>query len=97
MDKAEFVTEAPVFYALTIASKMTRSAEAISRNALSKDFFYRNNEDDPDSNSNLLGNKALWDRAIEWLRSRGMIQIRTFPFGSPVYSRAEAFSEQWAS
>jgi hypothetical protein len=95
MDKTEFVREAPTFYALAIAVQITRSGESISRNQIRKNYLYQFDPDDSDTSVNLLDNTALWTRAVEWLREREMISIRTFPFAPSVYSRHEKFSSKW--
>jgi hypothetical protein len=95
MDKLEFVREAPIFYALAIATQLSRAGDATSRQQLSKEFVRQLDEDESDSYVHLLGNGSLWERGIMWLRERGMVKIRTFPFAPEVYARGDKFSEEW--
>lgn len=46
MDKAEFVREAPIYYALAIATALSRSGERTPKSQITKKFGYKSNEDD---------------------------------------------------
>jgi hypothetical protein len=95
MDKLEFVREAPIFYALAIATQLSRAGDATSRQQLSKEFVRQFDDNDPDSYEHLLNDGSLWERGIMWLRERGMVTIRTFAFAPEVYARGNQFSEKW--
>jgi hypothetical protein len=96
MDKAEFVEQAPLCYALAIAAFITRVGSTISRNSIAKEYFVRLDEDDPDTSLGLLSDDVLWGRAIAWLQARDMIEVTKPPFGPPIYARSEEFSRQWS-
>ena len=95
MDKAEFVQEAPVYYALAIATELSRSGEKISKSEIMKKFGHQSDGYDADTYINLLNNDSLWEMGIEWLRQRGMVEVKTLSFGPPLYARGEKFSKEW--
>lgn len=96
MNKTEFIQEAPVYYALAIASELNSkgSGRAISKYAIRKNFAALD-EDDPDGGVNLLGYEALWDAAVKWLKERGMIEETKATFGPPLYSQSSDFDVGW--
>jgi hypothetical protein len=97
MDKAEFIEEAPVYYALAIAASMARSSHFVSKNTIAKEFFITLDDNDPESSVNLLSDATLWNRAVVWLQSRDMLAVKTHTFGPPIYGRGEGYSEAWSA
>jgi hypothetical protein len=87
MDKAEFVSHAPAYYALAIAVQLsggvTRSRKAIEASYTTPD------------ESCLIENDHIWEAAIAWLNERGMIKEMKGAFGPALYSASGEFQEKW--
>jgi hypothetical protein len=96
MDKAEFVREAPVFYALAIAVALSKGGDVISKNEIRQQFSAMLDDNDPDGGTfTFLDFELLWESGIAWLRERGMVEVKKLAFGPAVYSRGAKFSERW--
>jgi hypothetical protein len=93
MDKAEFVTRAPVYYALAIAVALERARKPLPEFKIKAQFP---DQDDvgPDAGS-LIQRWMLWDRGVAWLLARNMIKIKYDPFGPPILSQGSDFGAQW--
>ncbi len=92
MEKAEFVSEAPVYYALAIAAALlTRST--VSKDALWKVYSFENDGE----TTCLVDPGPDWNAAIDWLLNRRMIRELKGSFGPRLYSREIAFNDTWTS
>jgi hypothetical protein len=95
MDKAEFVSRAPVYYALAIAVALQRSkGSPLPEFKIQGQFPDRSDSSNPDEQS-LIQRWMLWERGVAWLLARNMIKIRYDPFGPPILSQGPDFESQW--
>jgi hypothetical protein len=92
MEKAEFVEQAPLFYALAIAAQLSNRT-TLSRKAIEVAFSYNNEGEE----FCLIGLAPVWKAAIEWFNAKGMIIEMKAAFGPSLYSRSEAFNREWNS
>src|ERR1700722_14918731 len=90
MEKAEFIEQAPLFYALAIAAQLNNRT-TLSRHAIEAAFSI----DDEGEEVCLIGLAPVWKVAIDWLNARRMIIEMKGAFGPSLYSRSEAFSREW--
>lgn len=95
MDKADFVTKAPIYYALAIAAVLRRSTGPVPEFKIKSQYPYVDDNDPHEST--LLDRWPIWERAVSWLAARDMIRIKTDPFGPPIFTQAPNFNEVWAA
>lgn len=96
MDKIEFIKEAPLYYALAIASELNKQGDARTMSEYAIQKVYNVPDDtEHDGYTALLGRAAVWDAAIAWLKKEGMMSVSKASFGPPLYSQSDAFAERW--
>jgi hypothetical protein len=95
MDKNEFLEHAPKYYALAIAVQISALGSTVSRNAIRQALTFPDDSEE-DGLFCLVDNHFLWERAIEWLNARGMIDVVKGPFGPELYTRSSQFSDQFS-
>jgi hypothetical protein len=92
MEKSEFVKLAPVYYAMAIANVLRQGPALPDYKIRSQ---YPDDNDPNPEGSSLLDRYLVWDRAIEWLLAKEMVSIRHDPFGPPIFSTGEGFTNRW--
>jgi hypothetical protein len=92
MQKAEFVEQAPLYYALAIAAQLSNRT-TLSRKAIEAAFSF----DDEGEDICLVGLAPVWKAAIDWLFNKGMILEVKGAFGPSLYSKSEVFDREFNS
>ncbi|MET4242749.1 hypothetical protein [Bradyrhizobium sp. RT10b] len=96
MDKAEFVAEAPKYYAMAIASYIhlngvdTCSPQQVQRH------YTQVYENMLESNVPLLDNSDVMERAIALAEGMGLIILRKALFGPPALVKTDRFDAIWS-
>jgi hypothetical protein len=88
MDKAEFIKQAPLFYALAIAALLNDADGAVSERALDEHYTTSNR-------TCLIDDPQLRSLAMEWLHAHSLIRIRKASFGPPLFYKSETFEDTW--
>ena len=81
MDKAEFISKAPHFYAVAIVAHIRRTGQETHYHAIRRDF---SGHDDETGSWDHLGNRLLFDQAVQWLTSKEIIEVIPGDFGPAV-------------
>jgi hypothetical protein len=88
MEKSRFIEIGPVYYALAIIS-FFRSTRVVGSEEDIKQNFYDETED-----YNYLEHEPLFERAVDWLISREMLDVERDDFGPPIYRAADQMRDQ---
>lgn len=92
MDKIRFIEAAPLYYAAAIAAYLRFNNNPTSFAPIEKSYEY--SEDDgygEQVTKSYVGYAVLFDQAIDWLRSHGMIEVILDDFGPPIYEPTPTF------
>jgi hypothetical protein len=91
MDKAEFIEVAPQYYSLAIIVYLYQhGGMAVSHSRLISHYY------DTDEQWSYFAINKLFELAVGWLNQRGIIDLITDPFGSPIISASSDFSDRWS-
>jgi hypothetical protein len=93
MDKATFIEQAPIYYALAIAARLDKVFinTAVSRNKIESHYYVRDEDEIGDEKTNLLNSEALWQKGIAILRAEGLLEVEHDPFGPEVFRSGADF------
>lgn len=92
MDKKRFVEVAPYYYAIAICTYLTLKRNIADKSEIEHHFTFTDPEDDPFC---LLQKEIIFDRAIEWLSSQGMIEVIADDFGPTAFVMKNNLKEKW--
>jgi hypothetical protein len=93
MDKTEYVTRAPLYYALAIVVVLKQVQGPITEYKL-RTKYPQEDDGNPEPGS-LLDRHMLWEKAVQWLAARNMLTIKYDSFGPPIYFKSNNLDEQY--
>lgn len=91
MEKADFVAEAPRYYALAIGAELDKREITLSRKDIEKTFTYEYDNYE----SCVIDLDCVWKAAVGWLKSEGLVIEIKGTFGPALYARAPDFQDKW--
>jgi len=90
MDKAEFIENAPAYYALAIVMFMQKQATATKASIV--DHY---SERDQYGTTVVMALDPIWPFAIAWLKKRNMLLTKKGAFGPEIFTRGRDFERCW--
>ena len=94
MDKAEFISKAPQYYALAIISHLLQELTATTKTDIVNSFA-QPHEDDPDEIYYRVSEGRMLDLAIRLLVDRRLVTLELDDFAPPLIVPAEEFRTEW--
>lgn len=85
MSKIDFVKKAPIYYALAIASTMSRATAMLTRSDIDNDW---------DKQTLVMSHNAVWNAATQLLEADGVIEVVRDEFGPNLY-RGTLNTSKW--
>jgi hypothetical protein len=97
ISKIDFVVEAPLYYALAIASYFKRHGGAILSDPASQFVIKRDYTTGYEREEAYcyLEHEIIFNKAMEWLIEKGLINVTRGRFGPPILAADAFFEQQW--